>query len=75
MSRTLHMNAFLMSTGHHEASWRLPESDPRANTDIEHYKTLARIAERGTFDSLFLADGPALWGDVGHRPGRRRSSR
>jgi hypothetical protein len=28
--RTLHLNAFLMSTGHHEASWRLPESDPVA---------------------------------------------
>ena len=66
--RTLHLNAFLMSTGHHEASWRLPESDPRANTDIEHYKALARTAERGTFDSLFLADGPVLWGDVAQRP-------
>jgi FMN-dependent oxidoreductase (nitrilotriacetate monooxygenase family) len=67
-SRPLHLNAFLMSTGHHEASWRLPESDPRANTDIEHYKSLARTAERGTFDSLFLADSPALWGDVSQRP-------
>jgi FMN-dependent oxidoreductase (nitrilotriacetate monooxygenase family) len=66
--RTVHLNAFLMSTGHHEASWRLPESDPRANTDIEHFKALARTAERGTFDSLFLADSPALWGDVSHRP-------
>ena len=68
LRRQLHLNAFLMSTGHHEASWRLPESDPRANTDIEHYKNLARIAERGTFDSLFLADGPVLWGDVAQRP-------
>jgi FMN-dependent oxidoreductase (nitrilotriacetate monooxygenase family) len=68
MSKTLHLNAFLMSTGHHEASWRLPESDPRANTDIEHYKALARTAERGTFDSVFLADSPALWGDVAQRP-------
>ena len=68
MSRTLHLNAFLMSTGHHEASWRLPESDPRANTDIEHYKALARTAERGTFDSLFLADSPQLWGDVAQCP-------
>jgi FMN-dependent oxidoreductase (nitrilotriacetate monooxygenase family) len=68
MSRTLHLNAFLMSTGHHEASWRLPESDPQANTDIEHYKALARTAERGTFDSLFLADSPALWGDAAQRP-------
>ncbi|MBR7829627.1 LLM class flavin-dependent oxidoreductase [Actinospica sp. MGRD01-02] len=57
-----------MSTGHHEASWRLPESDPLAATDIEHFKALARTAERGTFDSLFLADGPVLWGDVAQRP-------
>ena len=66
--RGLHLNAFLMSTGHHEASWRLPESDPRASTDIEHFKELARIAERGTFDSLFLADGPVMWGNVAQRP-------
>ncbi|HEU5354356.1 MAG TPA: LLM class flavin-dependent oxidoreductase [Actinocrinis sp.] len=67
-ARSLHLNAFLMSTGHHEASWRLPESDPHANVDIEHYKRLARIAERGTFDSLFLADGPVLFEDVAQRP-------
>lgn len=66
--KTLHLNAFLMTTGHHEASWRLPESDPYATTDIRHYINLAKIAERATFDSLFLADGPALWGDVGRRP-------
>jgi FMN-dependent oxidoreductase (nitrilotriacetate monooxygenase family) len=64
----LHLNAFLMSTGHHEASWRLPESDPYASTDIEHYKNLARIAERGKLDSVFLADSPVLMGDPGRRP-------
>lgn len=64
----LHLNAFLMSTGHHEASWRLPESDPLANTNVEHYKRLARIAERGRFDSLFLADSPVLMNNVGRRP-------
>lgn len=66
--RTLHLNAFLMSTGHHEASWRLPESDPHANTDIRHFQRLARIAERGKLDSIFFADSPVLWGDVGRRP-------
>lgn len=45
--KPLHLNAFLMSTGHHEASWRLPGSPAEANSDIEHYKNLARIAERG----------------------------
>jgi FMN-dependent oxidoreductase (nitrilotriacetate monooxygenase family) len=64
----LHLNAFLMSTGHHEASWRLPESDPYAATSLAHFTSLARLAERGTFDSLFLADSPALFQDVGRRP-------
>ncbi|WP_274388940.1 LLM class flavin-dependent oxidoreductase [Streptomyces cavernae] len=66
--RRLHLNAFLMNTGHHEASWRLPESDPYADVALDHYVNLARIAERGTFDSLFLADSPQLWGSVGQRP-------
>jgi FMN-dependent oxidoreductase (nitrilotriacetate monooxygenase family) len=66
--RQLHLNAFLMTTGHHEASWRLAESDPFAVTDVAHYIKLATIAERGTFDSLFLADSPQLNGDVGRRP-------
>ncbi|MDQ0581043.1 LLM class flavin-dependent oxidoreductase [Streptomyces rishiriensis] len=66
--RQLHLNAFLMNTGHHEASWRLPESDPYAHVELDHYVHLARIAERGTFDSLFLADGPQLWGTIAQRP-------
>jgi FMN-dependent oxidoreductase (nitrilotriacetate monooxygenase family) len=68
MTRQLHLNAFLMNTGHHEASWRLPESDPYAHVELAHYVELARIAERGTFDSLFLADGPQLWGNIAQRP-------
>jgi FMN-dependent oxidoreductase (nitrilotriacetate monooxygenase family) len=66
--RTLHLNAFLMSTGHHEASWRLPESNPRANTDVGHFQHLAQIAERGKLDSIFFADSPVLFSDVGRRP-------
>ncbi|WP_067676962.1 LLM class flavin-dependent oxidoreductase [Nocardia miyunensis] len=68
MSRTLHLNAFLMSTGHHEASWRLPGSDPLAHLDIEHYIRLAQTAERGKFDSIFFADSPVIQGDPGRRP-------
>ena len=58
MSRTkrqLHFNAFLMGSGHHEAAWRLPASDPFANTDLGHWRGLAQIAERAAFDSVFLA--------------------
>jgi FMN-dependent oxidoreductase (nitrilotriacetate monooxygenase family) len=68
VSRQLRLNAFLMSTGHHEASWRLEESDPRSNTDVAHFVRLAQTAERGLMDSVFFADSPSLFGEVGRRP-------
>lgn len=57
--RRPHLNAFLMEAGHHEAAWRLPHSNPRADFDLRHWILLAQLAESATFDSLFLADGPA----------------
>ncbi|MEU7861901.1 LLM class flavin-dependent oxidoreductase [Nonomuraea sp. NPDC049141] len=62
----MHLNAFLMGVGHHEAAWRHPLTEPSRITDIRHYQELARIAERGKLDSVFLADGLALWGNVRH---------
>jgi len=67
-TRQLHLNAFLMPLGHHEAAWRVPESDPTAGWRLEHFVALAQLAERGKFDSIFFADGPSLQGDVRHRP-------
>ena len=68
MTRKLNLNAFLMSTGHHESSWRLPESDPLAEADVKHYQRLAQIAERGKLDSVFFADGPLLFSNPARRP-------
>ncbi|WP_053084697.1 LLM class flavin-dependent oxidoreductase [Streptomyces viridochromogenes] len=65
---TLHLNVFLHNVGHHESAWRLPESNPIADTDIDHYRDLAVIAERGKFDSVFLADNPKLTTDIRRRP-------
>jgi FMN-dependent oxidoreductase (nitrilotriacetate monooxygenase family) len=67
----MHFNLFIIDTGHHEASWRLPGSDPLANTDVEYYERLARTAEAAKFDSVFLADSPVLWNDPGRRPSGR----
>ena len=64
----LHLNAFLMTVGHHESAWRFPESSLLGAWDLSHYVHLAREAERGTFDSIFFGDGPALQGDVRYRP-------
>ncbi|MDE1994998.1 MAG: LLM class flavin-dependent oxidoreductase [Rhizobiaceae bacterium] len=59
-SRQLHLNAFLRNVGQHEAAWRLPETQVASVTDIEHYRNLARIAERGKLDAIFFADHPVL---------------
>ena len=60
----LHLNAFIMANGHHEAAWRHPDSRPGQALTLRHYAEIAQTAERGKLDSLFLADGVALWGNV-----------
>ena len=66
MKRQLHLNLFIQSRGHHEASWRHPDSSALALTDIEYFRDLARRAETGLFDSIFLADQLALADTVAH---------
>jgi hypothetical protein len=65
MKRQLHLNLFIHSRGHHEASWRHRNSSPLALTDIRYYQDLAQRAEAALFDSIFLADQLALGEDVG----------
>jgi FMN-dependent oxidoreductase (nitrilotriacetate monooxygenase family) len=57
MGRHLHLNAFLMGVGHHEAAWRHPRTDAAHVTDVRHFIQVAQIAERGLLDSVFFADG------------------
>jgi FMN-dependent oxidoreductase (nitrilotriacetate monooxygenase family) len=64
MKRQLHLNLFFSSRGHHEASWRHPDTSPLALTDIRYYQDLAQRAEAAKFDSIFLADQLALGGDA-----------
>ncbi len=68
MTRQLHLNLFINSRGHHEASWRHPKSSPRAMTDIRYFQELAQKAEAGLFDSIFLADQLALADDIASAP-------
>src|SRR5260370_7817887 len=48
MKRQLHLNLFIHSRGHHEASWRHPASSPLALTDIRYYQDLAQRSEEHT---------------------------
>jgi len=62
MSRELHLNLFINSRGHHEASWRHPDASDLALTDIHYLQGLTQRAEEGLFDSIFLADQLAFRG-------------
>ena len=66
MSRQLHLNAFLMGVGHHEAAWRHPRTAAHRVLEVEHFQELGRIAERGKLDSVFFADGLAVGPRVEH---------
>ena len=64
------LGAFLYPCGHHVAAWRHPASTADAGMNFDHYVELARLAERGLFDMLFVADNLTVWeGDessIGH---------
>ena len=59
--RQIRLGAFLSATGHHHASWRHPDTNPRGGIDFEHFKKLAAIAEKAKFDAIFTADSDGLW--------------
>lgn len=69
MKRQLHLNLFIQSRGHHEASWRHPAASPLGLDDIRYYQEVTQRAEAALFDSIFLADQLALPDDV-ERAGR-----
>src|ERR1700729_1544621 len=66
--RQLHLNLFIHGRGHHEAAWPHPSASPLPLTDIRYYTDLARKAEAGLFDSVFLADTLAVGDDVARAP-------
>lgn len=57
MVKQLRLGVFLMGAGHHLASWRHPEAPKGAAEDVRFYQNIARIAEKGKLDMLFLSDG------------------
>lgn len=54
--RLMHLNAFMVPFGHHPGSWQQPEAEWGSVLDPRYFLELAQVAERGLFDSVFLAD-------------------
>jgi FMN-dependent oxidoreductase (nitrilotriacetate monooxygenase family) len=56
----MRLGAFIWPFGHHIAAWRHPTTPQNAANDFPHYIELAKTAERGLFDMLFVADTTGL---------------
>jgi FMN-dependent oxidoreductase (nitrilotriacetate monooxygenase family) len=65
--RQLSLNAFLHDTGHHEASWRHPDSSAERAFDVGFYQELAHKAEAAKLDAVFFADIPAQIANTPYR--------
>src|ERR1700689_4876258 len=59
-TQQLHFNAFIWPNGYHESAWRVVDDDVRNVLGLSYYSDIARIAERGLMDSIFLADNIAI---------------
>ena len=66
--RQLHLNLNALHSGFVPSAWRLPDSDPRAFVDVQHYVRLAQIAEAARFDAIFLADNASIADQINFRP-------
>ena len=63
--REMHLGVFVLGTGNHSAGWRY-EGAATSNNDLAVIQEIARQAERGKFDLLFVSDGLVM--DPGDHP-------
>src|SRR5260370_36239984 len=65
MKRQMHLGLFILGTGSHVAGWRYPGA-MTSFQDFPQVQEIARIAERGRFDLIFMGDN--LYADPGAHP-------
>jgi FMN-dependent oxidoreductase (nitrilotriacetate monooxygenase family) len=57
--RQMHMGVFVLGTGNHQAGWRY-EGAFTSHMELPVMREIARIAERGKFDLLFISDSMVM---------------
>ena len=57
--RQMHMGVFVLGTGNHQAGWRY-EGAATTHIELPVMQEIARIAERGKFDLLFISDSMVM---------------
>jgi N-acetyl-S-(2-succino)cysteine monooxygenase len=63
--RQMHLGVFVLGTGNHSAGWRY-EGAATSHMQLPVMREIARIAERGKFDLVFISD--SMWMDPGDHP-------
>jgi N-acetyl-S-(2-succino)cysteine monooxygenase len=59
-TRKMSLGLSIANLGYHYAAWRHPNVPADGNMDFRHFVHCARLAERGRFDLIFLADSSAV---------------
>src|ERR1051325_6640494 len=57
--REMHLGVFVLGAGNHSAGWRY-DGAATSNNELSVIQEIARIAERGKFDLLFVSDGVVM---------------
>jgi FMN-dependent oxidoreductase (nitrilotriacetate monooxygenase family) len=69
--RQIRLNLNLQTAGRHDAAWKRLGDTRELVTDVDYYANIARLAERGKLDAIFLADSHgSLRGESTRRPWR-----
>ncbi len=58
--RQMSLGLSIANLGYHYAAWRHPDVPADGNMDFQHFVRCARLAERGRFDLIFLANSSAV---------------
>src|SRR5215472_8970660 len=64
-NRQMHLGVFVLGTGNHSAGWRW-EGAYATSCSLPVMASIARIAERGKFDLIFISDSVVM--DPGDHP-------
>lgn len=69
--RQMSLGLNIIDLGAHPYAWRAGETAAHAYFEPDYYLHLARLAEKGRLDALFIADIPAVMGPIEQFPGGR----
>jgi FMN-dependent oxidoreductase (nitrilotriacetate monooxygenase family) len=71
MARQIRLNLNLQTAGRHDAAWKRLGDTRELVTDVDYCVNIAKLAERGKLDAIFLADSHgSLRGESTRRPWR-----